>query len=85
MQHKEQAKPFSSQLRDRLAGVERRDWELWVLALATVLILAAGFFFVLVPAVFFAAGQLFVKLMVGVLIDNVLPGLHLFNDTPCRR
>ena len=48
----EKAKPFSYQLRERLASVERRDWELWVLALVTVAILAAGLFFVLLPAVF---------------------------------
>lgn len=48
----EKSKPFSHQLRDRLAVVERRDWELWVLALVTVAVLAAGLFFVLVPAVF---------------------------------
>jgi diguanylate cyclase (GGDEF)-like protein len=48
----ERGKPFSSQLRERLAGIERRDWELWVLALVTVAILAAGLFFVLLPAVF---------------------------------
>ena len=48
----EKSKPFSYQLRERLAVVERRDWELWILALVTVVILAAGLFFVLVPAVF---------------------------------
>ena len=48
----EKAKPFSYQLRERLASVERRDWELWILALVTVAILAAGLFFVLLPAVF---------------------------------
>lgn len=48
----EKSKPFSYQLRERLAGVERRDWELWSLALFTVAILAAGLFFILLPAVF---------------------------------
>jgi len=48
----EKSKPFSYQLRERLAIVERRDWELWILALVTVAVLAAGLFFVLVPAVF---------------------------------
>jgi len=48
----EKSKAFSFQLRERLAGVERRDWELWILALVTVVILAAGLFFILLPAVF---------------------------------
>ena len=48
----EKSKPFSYQLRERLSVVERRDWELWILALVTVAILAAGLFFVLLPAVF---------------------------------
>lgn len=48
----EKSKAFSFQLRERLASVERRDWELWILALVTVVILAAGLFFVLLPAVF---------------------------------
>jgi diguanylate cyclase (GGDEF)-like protein len=48
----DKSKPFSYQLRERLAVVERRDWELWILALVTVVMLAAGLFFVLLPAVF---------------------------------
>jgi len=48
----EKSKPFSYQLRERLSVVERRDWELWILALVTVAILASGLFFVLLPAVF---------------------------------
>jgi len=48
----EKSNPFSYQLRERLAVVERRDWELWILALLTVAILAAGLFFILLPAVF---------------------------------
>lgn len=48
----EKSKTFSYQLRERLAVVERRDWELWILALVTVAILAAGLFFILLPAVF---------------------------------
>jgi diguanylate cyclase (GGDEF)-like protein len=48
----EKSRSFALQLRERLAGIERRDWELWVLALVTVAILASGLFFVLLPAVF---------------------------------
>ena len=43
---------FSQQLRGNLAALERRDWELWILALAMVGILAAGYFFVIFPVVF---------------------------------
>ncbi|MBI3896093.1 MAG: GGDEF domain-containing protein [Acidobacteria bacterium] len=46
---------FTHQLRGRLAGIERRDWELWALALGAVAILAAGFFFFLLPS--FLEGQ----------------------------
>lgn len=45
----EKSQTFSAQLRQRLASLERRDWELWVLSLLTVGILAAGMFFVLLP------------------------------------
>lgn len=48
----EKSKPFAAQLRARLTVVERRDWELWILALATVVILSGGLFLVLLPAVF---------------------------------
>ena len=48
----EKTQSFSQQLRERLAAIERRDWELWILALVALGILAAGLFFVLLPAVF---------------------------------
>ncbi|MBI3894772.1 MAG: GGDEF domain-containing protein [Acidobacteria bacterium] len=46
------AKSFSQQLRQRMAVVEKRDWELWVLALTMVAVLAIGLFIVLAPSVF---------------------------------
>ncbi|HWP84367.1 MAG TPA: GGDEF domain-containing protein [Terriglobia bacterium] len=52
---------FSYQLRERLASIERRDWELWILALVTVGILAAGLFFVLLPAVFMGQESIQIK------------------------
>ncbi|MBI3934987.1 MAG: GGDEF domain-containing protein [Acidobacteria bacterium] len=57
----EKAKPFSFQLRERLSVVERRDWELWILALVTVAILATGLFFVLLPAVFMGQRTIQIK------------------------
>lgn len=50
----EQEKPqqFSSQIRERLATVERRDWELWALALGALVIMSLGLFLVLLPGVF---------------------------------
>ena len=62
----EKSKPFSYQLRERLAVVERRDWELWVLALITVAILAAGLFFVLLPAMFMGQESIQIKANVSV-------------------
>lgn len=41
---------FSSQLRERLATIERRDWELWSLALVALGIMTFGLVLVLVPA-----------------------------------
>lgn len=43
---------FSHQLRRQLSAVEKRDWELWILVLVTVGILAGGLFFIIFPAVF---------------------------------
>ena len=48
----QQSRTFSRQLRERMAVLERQDWQLWILALVMLAVLAAGFFFVLVPAVF---------------------------------
>jgi len=45
-------KQTTEKIRNRLAGIERRDSELWLLALTGVGLLAAGLFFVLLPAVF---------------------------------
>ena len=70
----EKSKPFSYQLRERLSVVERRDWELWILALVTVAILAAGLFFVLLPAVFMGQETIQIKanlspqLMLGMIL-----------------
>lgn len=50
MSEKDQAKQFSSQLRERLATIERRDWELWTLALGALALMTIGLVLVLVPA-----------------------------------
>ena len=47
-----QVTSFSRLLQGRLASIEKRDWELWILALSMVAILAVGYFFVIFPAVF---------------------------------
>src|SRR5689334_9249438 len=41
---------FSSQLRERLATIEKRDWELWTLALVALGLMTLGLVMVLVPA-----------------------------------
>ena len=48
----QQSQTFSRQLRERMATLEKQDWELWVLALVMLAVLAIGFFFVLLPSVF---------------------------------
>lgn len=57
----EKSQTFSHQLRERLAVVEKRDWELWILALSILGILAIGFFFVLVPAVFLGQETIYIR------------------------
>jgi diguanylate cyclase (GGDEF)-like protein len=48
----EKSSHFSSQLRERLATIERRDWELWSLALISLGIMTLGLVLVLIPAFF---------------------------------
>jgi diguanylate cyclase (GGDEF)-like protein len=48
----EKTTQFSSQLRERLATIERRDWELWTLALVALATMTVGLVMVLVPAFF---------------------------------
>jgi len=52
---------FSHYIQQRLSKIERRDWELWILALAMVMILAIGYFFVIFPAVFFGEHTLYIQ------------------------
>jgi diguanylate cyclase (GGDEF)-like protein len=80
----EKSRPFSYQLRERLASVERRDWELWILALVTVGILAAGLFFILLPAVFLGQpieikANLSPQLMLGLMLLVLLLMVYLVN------
>jgi len=46
------AQTFSQQLQREMAAVEKRDWELWILVLVTLGILASGLFVFIFPAVF---------------------------------
>ena len=57
MQQKE-SPTFSKQLRERMAVLERKDWELWILALLMVAVLAAGFLLILLPSFFFEDGTI---------------------------
>lgn len=50
MTDQEKSTQFSSQLRERLATIERRDWELWSLALGALAVMTLGLVLVLVPA-----------------------------------
>ena len=45
---------FPQQLRHRIAEVEKRDWELWILSLGTVVILTAGVVLLVVPQAVFS-------------------------------
>lgn len=44
-----------------MSTIEKRDWELWILALSMVAILAIGYFFVIFPAVFLGQQTFFVQ------------------------
>jgi diguanylate cyclase (GGDEF)-like protein len=65
---------FPQQLHGQLAQIERRDWELWLLALAMVAILALGYFFIIFPAVFLGQKTFYLEatvssqLMIGQMI-----------------
>ncbi|MBI4460919.1 MAG: GGDEF domain-containing protein [Acidobacteria bacterium] len=68
------SKSFSQQLRQRMSVVEKRDWELWGLAIGMVAVLTAGLFFVLLPPVFLGQNTFYVQarlspqLLLGLLI-----------------
>ena len=48
-----------------MASLERKDWELWILALLMLGVLAAGFFLILLPAVFFNDGAIHINAQVS--------------------
>ena len=52
---------FSHHIQERMSAIERRDWELWIMALAMVGILAIGYFFVIFPSVFLGDHTLYVQ------------------------
>jgi diguanylate cyclase (GGDEF)-like protein len=57
----EKPRSFSYQIQERMASIERRDWELWTLALVMVAVLALGYFFVIFPAVFLDQHVFFIE------------------------
>lgn len=61
----QQSQPFAQQLRERMAEVEKRDWELWILALVMLAVLAAGFFLILLPAAFFSQGSIQINVSIS--------------------
>ena len=73
-QESAQSQTFSRKLRERMAVVEKQDWELWILALGMLAILAVGFFIVLLPPVFLSQGTIRVnarlspQLLLGLLV-----------------
>ena len=74
---------FSQQLHDRLSKIEKRDWELWSLALGMVAILAIGYAFVIFPAIFMGQRTFFVQarvssqLVIGQLVLVILFLIYL--------
>ena len=78
-----QTASFSRLLQGRLSTIEKRDWELWILALSMVGILAVGYFFVIFPAVFMGQHSIFIHanlsspLLVGQITLVMLFLIHL--------
>lgn len=54
----QESQPFSRHLRERMISLDKKDWELWILALLMMGVLAAGFFVILLPSVFFGQGEI---------------------------
>ena len=54
----QQSQTFSRQLRERMVALEKKDWELWILALLMLGVVAFGFFLILLPSVFFGQGEI---------------------------
>jgi diguanylate cyclase len=76
---------FSRLLQERIAAVERRDWELWVMAVAMLGVLVSGFVFVIWPAfssdqeVIYVRASISRELAVGLLVLVFLFGMYLIN------
>ncbi len=74
---------FSHQLERELAAVEQRDWELWILVLVTVGILAGAFFLIIFPAVFRNDRTIYIRadvspqLLLGLLVLILMFGIYL--------
>ncbi|OFV95300.1 MAG: hypothetical protein A3H94_05685 [Acidobacteria bacterium RIFCSPLOWO2_02_FULL_60_20] len=74
---------FSNILQEKIAAVEKRDWELWIIALTVLGILVAGFLFVIWPAIVLGQEVIYIQarissqLAVGLFIVVVLLGIYL--------
>lgn len=80
-----EAQMFANQLRQRIAAVEKRDWELWVSVLVVLGVLTGGFFFVIWPAIFMGQNTIYFQLSVssqlavGLLFLVLLFAIYLVN------
>jgi len=52
---------FANQLRERIAAVEERDWELWILVVVVLGVLTGGFLCVIWPAVFMGQNRIYLQ------------------------
>ena len=81
----QESQTFSDQLRMRLVEFERRDWELWILVLGVLGVLAGGFFFVIWPAIFLGQRTIYLQasisaqLAVGLLFLLLLFAIYIVN------
>src|SRR3990172_12592559 len=76
---------FSNILQEKRGAVEKRDWELWIIALAVLGILVVGFLFVIWPAIVLGQEVIYIQarissqLAVGLFVVVVLLGIYLVN------
>jgi diguanylate cyclase (GGDEF)-like protein len=76
---------FSNLLQEKIADVEKRDWELWIIALGVLGILLAGFLFIVWPAIFLGQEVIYIQasissqLAVGLFILVIFLGIYLVN------
>ena len=81
----DQVPDFSRVLQEKIASVERRDWELWIIALAVLGIVVAGLLLIIWPVIFLGQQTIYIEarissqLAMSLFVVVVLLGVYLVN------